>query len=164
MTAFEHAVAFVLDHEGGLVENPVDPGGLTNHGISQRAYPTLDIRALTREQATELYRVDYWLACRCNDLPPAVAILVFDAAVNQGSATAAKLLQRALDVSDDGVIGPATLARANAAPIDMVVVRFTSRRIQRYVEGRGYVTFGAGWITRALECALAAHDLAREAS
>ena len=76
---------FVLSAEGGLVDDGSDPGGLTKFGISQRAYPNLDIRELTIEGAKALYRKDYWNRFSCDKLPPGIALLVFDAAVNQGA-------------------------------------------------------------------------------
>lgn len=82
--SFDTALAFVLAREGGLVDNPNDPGGLTNLGISQRQYPNVDIRHLTVAQAGALYRRDYWLPAGCDRLPDAPALVVFDSAVNCG--------------------------------------------------------------------------------
>src|SRR5581483_11873606 len=104
---FQAAVDFVLAAEGGIVDDPSDPGGLTRFGISQRAYPNLDIRRLTLADAKALYRKDYWDACSCDKLPPGIAFVVFDAAVNQGVSASIRMLQRAVSVKEDGVIGPA---------------------------------------------------------
>ena len=62
------AVEVVLTHEGGYTNNPADPGGETNYGISKRSYPQLDIKALTREQAVEIYRQDWWEKYRYGDI------------------------------------------------------------------------------------------------
>jgi lysozyme family protein len=69
---FTYAVNEVLRSEGGLVNDPADPGGLTNYGISQRAYPGVDIAKLTKEEAIAIYYRDYWLAAKCDKLPPAL--------------------------------------------------------------------------------------------
>ncbi|KWT77357.1 glycosyl hydrolase 108 family protein [Candidatus Magnetominusculus xianensis] len=62
------AVRFVLDAEGGYVNDPDDPGGETKYGISKRAYPSLDIKSLTIEDAKRLYRRDYWGRASCDAL------------------------------------------------------------------------------------------------
>ena len=98
---FETAVDFVLTAEGGLVDDPSDPGGLTNFGISQRAYPHLNIRELTIADAKALYRKDYWDRCSCGKLPHAIALVVFDAAVNQGASASIRMLQRSLNVREE---------------------------------------------------------------
>lgn len=96
-TLTEEMLERLLRHEGGLVDHPSDPGGLTNMGISQRAYPHLDIRKLTREEAKALYRRDYWDRPRLGDIPdPGLAEQVFDLAVNGGSGRAFRLLHRTM--------------------------------------------------------------------
>ena len=82
--SWEQALTFVLAREGGLVEDKNDPGGLTNYGISKRAYPNLDIRNLTVELAGTIYFNDYWTKAGCDALPPDMALIVFDSAVNCG--------------------------------------------------------------------------------
>ena len=66
---FARAIERVLEHEGGFVDNPDDPGGKTRWGISQRAYPFLDLSTLTREGAIALYRRDAWTPIRGDALP-----------------------------------------------------------------------------------------------
>lgn len=116
---FSRAMAFALKWEGGdkITRDPIDPGGTTKYGISQRAYPHLDIESLTYEQAAEIYERDYWRKGRCDQLPDPANLAHFDACVNCGVVQAAKFLQRALGVKDDGVIGVKTLAAVvNADP------------------------------------------------
>ena len=79
---FDTAVTAVLSYEGGYVNDPNDPGGETNWGISKRAYPNLDIRNLTRDRAIQIYRRDYWDSLGCDQFPPAIVIALFDSAVN----------------------------------------------------------------------------------
>jgi lysozyme family protein len=109
-TAFDAAFTAVLGAEGGYVNNPADPGGETNWGISRRSYPDLDIAHLTWDDAKAIYRRDFWDKIQGDKLPPPLAMIVFDSAVNNGPARAAKWLQRAVGVTEDGIIGPATLA------------------------------------------------------
>lgn len=89
-TDFASAVAFVLRQEGGYVANPADPGGETHYGISKRAYPDLDIAALTPDGAKAIYYRDYWPVAAA--LPMPLALVVFDTAVNMGRAAAQTLL------------------------------------------------------------------------
>lgn len=91
---FDKAIDFVLRWEGGLADHEADPGGLTNFGISQRSYPDLDIRNLTREQAIEIYRRDYWQASGADKLTWPLALIHLDSAVNAGVAKAQQWLQK----------------------------------------------------------------------
>ena len=111
MNDFERALTFCLKWEGGdkITDDPNDPGGLTKFGVSQRAYPNEDIRKLTRARAAFLYRRDYWDKGRCQDFPSPIGIVHFDCAVNTGIVRANKILQKACGVTDDGVIGKATI-------------------------------------------------------
>jgi lysozyme family protein len=141
---------FILLHEGGLVEHPSDPGGLTNWGISLRAYHWLGragILRLSREQAGRLYQRDYWAPLRASDMPPEIACAAFDSAVNQGPGTAARLLQRAAQVAQDGKIGPVTL-KAIRDRREAVLREFMALRAQRYSEDRNFRVFGLGWMRR----------------
>lgn len=110
--AFDVAVAFLIDRIEGGAKLITDSGGKTRYGISQKAYPHLDIESLTRGRAEEIYLADYWAPVRADDLEPGLGLLLFDAAVNAGAPQAVKLLQRVLVVEDDGKVGPVTLAAA----------------------------------------------------
>lgn len=114
MSYFDRAIKYVLKHEGGLVHDSADPGGLTNRGITKRDYPHLDIAHLTEDQTVEIYRKDYWRPIYDDMTSEDAACKIFDMAVNMGHRQAHKLLQRAVGVEDDGVFGPVTLAAANA--------------------------------------------------
>lgn len=147
---FEKAVNIVLEREGVLSDDPRDNGGLTKYGISQKAYPALDIRNLTREQAVDIYRRDYWNLVRGDDLPWAFALPLFDCAVNQGPRTAIQMFQAALGCKVDGDFGPATLAAAKAvqATPDETLAKFMASRIVRYVNSTDWIAYGAGWARR----------------
>lgn len=148
MEAFDRCIRAVLSEEGGLSDHPQDPGGLTKYGISSRAYPHLDIRALTMDAAIAIYRRDYWNPIRGMDLPPALALLVFDSAVNQGVGTAARLLQKAVGVTEDGSIGPVTLRAVSSLPLEHVLIDFCAERALRYEFNRNEEIFGRGWYRR----------------
>lgn len=150
MSAFERCWQFLRAVEGGgrIVNDTGDPGGITRWGISQRAYPGEDIRTLTEERAKALFARDYWDRCRCESLPTALAIAVADTAFNQGPETAINLLQMALHVEVDGIIGRITLAAIRAADTGELVNEFLARRLFRYADGN--IRFRHGWFRRVL--------------
>lgn len=98
--SFDQALQFVLEREGGYVNDPADPGGETNLGISKKAYPNIDIRNLTPELAGILYKRDYWDAAGCDSLTPGMALVVFDTAVNCGVTRAKAWLATVPDAED----------------------------------------------------------------
>lgn len=149
--SFERALNLILDHEGGYVNDPKDPGGETKYGISKRAYPHLNIRDLTKQQAGEIYRKDYWNKVRGDSIPPAVAIVAFDIAVNMGVSVAIKMLQGAVDETQDGIFGNRTLAGANNYASAYIVERMTIARIMRYTSLSTFGRFGTGWVRRSIE-------------
>ena len=154
MSAFDRALALVLRHEGGLVNDPRDPGGLTNWGISQRAYPDVDIANLTPGGAGEIYRRDYWDQIKGDQLPDALSICLFDAAVNMGCDKAIRLLQKAVGVAVDGVLGVNTIRAATRLPD--AVARFSAERALAYTGIRGFDIYGKGWLRRTITTALEA--------
>ncbi len=94
---FDRAFDFVVGSEGGYVDDPDDPGGETKYGISKRAYPHLDIKSLTLDQAKGIYLSDYWNKSGCNNLPYPLDFCVFDTAVNLGVGRAAKMYSQAVN-------------------------------------------------------------------
>ena len=153
--SFETAIAFVLNEEGGYTNDPKDPGGETNFGISKRSHPQVDIKNLTIEEAKSIYRYLYWDTCRCESLPPKLALAVFDSAVNQGAGTAIKMLQAAVGTIQDGIIGPATIERANYADVNSIMARFMTERVMRYTLSTSFPIYGRGWISRTMRVAMA---------
>ena len=160
--SFIKAVNFVLgaNIEGGLSLDPKDPGNWTGgkegegelkgtkYGISAGAYPQIDIPAIRREDAVHIYWRDYWAKIRGDDLPPRVAFVVFDCAVNQGVKTAGTLLQAAVGADVDGIIGPNTIAAARRHEPCEVVVDFLARRALRYANLKQFQRYGRGWMRR----------------
>jgi len=113
---FDGAFDWIIDAEGTVyTEHPDDPGGGTKFGIASASHPDVDVRALTLEGAREIYRRDYWARCKCDELPAAWALALFDASVLHGVTNGVRLMQLALRVSPDGVVGPATIAAAKNA-------------------------------------------------
>ena len=156
---FEHAVSFVLAHEGGYSNDIDDDGGETKFGISKRIYPDLDINALTIDQAKAIYKRDFWEPQLYKEIKDVnLATKVFDLAVNMGSNWAHRLVQRALratgqDILEDGILGPMTLAAINKADLTDLLAALKS-------EAAGYyrtlaatkpkrAKFLKGWLKRA---------------
>lgn len=148
---FERAVKHVLTFEGGYVNNPKDPGGETKYGISKRAYPKIDIKNLTIQQAKDIYYKDYWLASKCDKMDYKVALLVFDMSVNMGINRSVKTLQEAIGgISVDGLIGNQTLNALNNASDDLYV-EVSKKRMKFYIGLKTFKTFGLGWSNRTFD-------------
>ena len=160
MGDFPRCIAVILAEEGGLANHRRDPGGLTKYGISQRSYPDLNIAALTKETAIALYRRDYWNPVHGDELPAGLDLLLLDCAVNQGPATAIRLLQEALKLDQDGVLGPITLANARRT-MPNVLPEFCALRAWRYEINRHEDAFGKGWFRRLFRLFALARDWSR---
>lgn len=130
-----------------------DRGGETKFGICKRQYPDLDIANLTEDQAKDIYRRDYWAPVKGNQLPWPLNLFVFDAAVNQGVGAATNMLQAALGVAQDGIIGVKTIERANKIGQYADAV-FMCNRAMRYMGTRDFDKFGRGWFIRLFEVAM----------
>lgn len=159
MSRYDEAIEIVLDAEGGYSDDAHDPGGKTRYGITEAVARANGyqgpMREFPLEHAKTIYREDYWDACRCDDLPWPLAMYVFDAAVNQGRATAITMLQHALDTTQDGLIGANTMRLARAST-HWHAARFLALRAQRYTQTRNYERFGQGWFTRLFTIAMEA--------
>lgn len=145
---FDQCFTRLIGHEGGYVNHPNDPGGETKYGISKRSYPNLSIADLTEYDAMVIYQRDFWNACKCDQLPPDVRFDVFDAAVNSGVSQSIKWLQRALCVSDDGVIGKVTLSACNNIPGYVLKAKFNGHRLEFMTNLKTWPDFGRGWAKR----------------
>jgi lysozyme family protein len=150
------SLALVLQSEGNFVNHKNDPGGMTNLGVTRNVWrdwvnrdvDEAEMRSLTPELVTPLYKARYWDACKCDDLPRGVDYAVFDSAVNMGPSRAAKLLQTALGVTADGSIGRATIAAAVAADPVELFEAFSLGKEVFYQSLPTFATFGKGWINR----------------
>lgn len=142
------AIKFIIEHEGGYVNNPKDPGGETKYGIAKKFYPNEDIKNLTIERAIELYKKDYWDKCKCDEMPISIALYVFDTAVNQGCGFAIKMLQKALGINPDGIIGKQTLDKIKSVSLSKLIEDMSFIRVERYKNTKNFDVFGKGWLAR----------------
>lgn len=148
MTWFDQCFDKLIAHEGGYVSHEKDPGGETNWGISKRSYPQVDIKNLTRDAAKAIYKTDFWDRAQCDRLPPTLAYLLFDAAVNSGIGQAIRFLQRAIGTADDGVLGPLTLAAVQRFDAESLCARFLGQRLDFMTRLSTFDYFGKGWSRR----------------
>ena len=156
MKNFDEIIKQVLAHEGGYVNDPKDLGGETKYGITKLFYPELNIKELTIEKASEIYKKDYWDRNKVESLPQNLWHIYFDMCVNMGKRTAVKVLQRAAvnrgrDIEVDGGLGPMTIGALKGVELD----RVRAFRVKYYVD---LITakpeqekFFLGWFRRATE-------------
>jgi len=156
---FDQAIEHTLKEEGGFVNHPSDPGGMTNLGVTARVWEEWvghpvdekQMRNLTKADVVPLYQRKYWNATRCSELPSGLDLCVFDTAVNSGPGRAVKLLQQCLGVSADGAIGPATIAAASqfkGSALLMLIEDYCSARQAFLISLPTFATFGKGWTAR----------------
>ncbi|MCI5078689.1 MAG: glycoside hydrolase family 108 protein [Oricola sp.] len=156
---FQRALSRVLKHEGGYVDHPKDPGGATNRGITLATFrryvkpkaTKADLRAITDAQITTVYRRHYWDAVLGAELPSGVDYAVFDFAVNSGPSRSVKFLQRVVGVTQDGRIGPITLAALAKDDPQDVVSKLCDARLAWLKRLETWPTFGRGWERRVSE-------------
>ena len=153
---FKSALAHVLLSEGGYVNNPKDPGGMTNLGCTKAVWEEFvghpvsetDMRELTPADVAPLYKRKYWDKVAGDDLPAGLDYCVFDAAINSGPGRAAKWLQEVAGVKADGSIGPATLKAIDAfSPLE-IIAQYNDKRLQFLESLPTFATFGKGWSNR----------------
>ena len=149
---FDEAFHALLGHEGGYSNHPNDTGKETMWGITERVARANGYEGHMRDfpvsLAKRIYRASYWDAVRADELPAVARYSVFDAAVNSGVSQSVKWLQRALGVSDDGAIGPKTLAAAQAADGHVLKAKMLGARLQFMADLPTWPSFGRGWARR----------------
>lgn len=160
----DQAIALMIRLEGGFVNNPRDPGGATKYGVTQARlnewrnnghddFPA-NVADLAPDHAAAIYRVIDWDVMRCDDMPAPLACLLLNSSVNQGEPTAVRLLQAALGVTQDGLIGPGTLEaihswRSPYMPEQTLAEEFAARVAVRYARLDGSENeFELGWFRR----------------
>lgn len=151
MSTFDDCLAFVLKWEGGLSDDPNDPGGLTKYGIAQVSHPDLDIRNLTQTQAADIYGSEYWQPAHCPVLEPPVALMQFDCAVNCGIERAVRFLQASCGATIDGKFGPETLAKYWATDEAALLKNYYDTR-ESYYRSLSNFRYGKGWLARVEDC------------
>lgn len=156
---FEVAIKEVLKHEGGFVNHPSDPGGMTNLGVTKRVYEKWmgrevseqEMRDLSEDTAVKIYKKNYWDRNRCDMVEhassPGVAYFVLDFAINAGR-QGAKCLQRAIGAEADGVIGPKSIAILKDQNAEYVLEKMHELRQSFYESLKTFETFGKGWTRR----------------
>lgn len=149
---FDQAFDTLLGHEGEYSNHPSDPGGETMWGITKRVAVkegyTGSMRLMPRETAKAIYFRRYWQAIQADKIPVAARYVVFDAAANSGVKQSVMWLQRALDVVDDGVMGPMTIEALNRAQPVAVAIKFLSERLDFLTNLPTWGSFGRGWARR----------------
>ena len=166
---FTEALEHVLKHEGGFVNHPKDPAGITNLGVTiavweewvGRESSEKEMRSLTPEIVAPLYKQKYWDRVKADDLPSGVNYAVFDASVNSGTGRAAKWLQEAVGAVADGAIGEKTLAKVKAHDADALVNAYCDNRLNFLKSLKTFDTFGKGWTRRVEEVRQVALDASR---
>ena len=156
---FTPCLEMLLHHEGGYVNHPKDPGGITNLGVTKAVYDKWigreateqEMRDLTPEDVGPIYKKNYWDRVRGDDLPSGVDWCAFDWAVNSGSGRPAKAIQRSVGATADGAIGPMTLRSIMNKEPKMIIESVYDQR-QSFYESLGtFETFGRGWTRRNKE-------------
>jgi lysozyme family protein len=156
---FQEALNVILKHEGGFVNHPSDPGGMTNLGVTKKVWEewvgkTVDekaMRALTPEVVSPMYRKRYWDAVKADDLPDGLDYLMFDFAINAGPGRAIKTMQKAIGTNPDGVIGAKTMQALKDANQSELVAKFSAEKEAFYRSLPTFGTFGKGWMRRVAE-------------
>ena len=166
-----NCISKVLIHEGGYVNHPKDPGGITNMGVTKRVYEEWvghevseqDMKDLTVEDVAPIYKKNYWDRVKGDELPSGLDLCVFDFGVNAGTGRAAKYLQSMVGATADGAIGPATLRAVHAyvqiEGLEHAIGEYQHKR-QGYYEGlKHFATFGRGWTRRVSETTALAFEM-----
>lgn len=160
--------AMVLKHEGGFVNHPKDPGGMTNLGVTRtnwelyldRDVTEADMRALTPEMVKPFYKKNYWDRIRGDELPSGVDYAAYDLAVNSGTGRAAKYLQQIAGVTADGVIGPRSMEAIKKCDAEDVVDEICNMRMDFLKNLGTFETFGKGWTIRVNDVKAKATEMA----
>jgi lysozyme family protein len=149
---FDQAMDELLRHEGGYSDHAADPGGKTRYGITEAVAREHgyrgDMRELPLDAARLIYRAAYWNAVRADELPAAVRYAVFDGAVNSGVRQSVRWLQRAVDATDDGVLGPQTLRAVQRQEPEVLLRRLLAQRLNFMAALPTWTSFGRGWARR----------------
>jgi lysozyme family protein len=159
--AFNAALPFILRWEGGFVDNPNDPGGRTNKGVTQKVYdqwrtsqgaPTRDVKQIEDREVHAIYEGQYWLPPRCDLLQSNLDLVQFDTAVNMGVGRAVKLLQTTLNCGVDGDFGPGTQQAVATCEIEPTLAGYCNAREAYYVrlaeKNPKLKVFLKGWLNR----------------
>jgi lysozyme family protein len=157
---FELSLKKVIEHEGGYVNHPADPGGMTNLGVTKRVWEEWvghpvdekEMRALTVEQVSPLYKKRYWDAIHGDRLPAGLDYCLFDTAINSGVGRASRFIQEMVGVAADGAIGNKTLlAIGQFKDVKMLVNEYCDKRLDFLQRLKTWPVFGKGWGRRVAD-------------
>ncbi|MBV9239020.1 MAG: glycoside hydrolase family 108 protein [Xanthobacteraceae bacterium] len=168
-SSYDQCLERVLAHEGGYTNDPRDPGGPTNFGISIYDYrkylkpgATADVKRMSLAEAQRIYRSKYWDALCCDDLPAGVDYTVFDYGVNSGIGRAGKVVRRVLGLSDaDWRVNADVIAALKKSEPGKVIIAINDERLTFLKSLRTWRTFGVGWGRRIVEVKAFSLELAR---
>jgi lysozyme family protein len=151
---FKECLDLVLKSEGGWVDNPNDPGGETNLGVTKAVWeeyighPVKTMKTLTKDDVAPLYEQKYWRPCYGEVLPRGLDFVVFSMGVNAGPGRSIKLLQSSIGCVPDGVIGPATRTLIFVSNSANLIAKFSETRREYYRSLKTFPIFGKGWLSR----------------
>ena len=151
---FQECLDLVLKSEGGWVNNPADPGGETNLGVTKRVWEEYighavqSLKKLTKDDVAPLYELKYWRPCYCEVLPRGLDFVVFSMGVNAGPGRSIKLLQQSIGCVPDGVIGPKTRNLISSSNGATLIAKFSETRREYYNSLKTFPIFGKGWLAR----------------
>ena len=173
MSNFHKCLDMILHHEGGYVNHPKDPGGMTNLGVTKRVYEDWvgysvsehTMQNLTEEDVAPIYKKNYWDRIKADELPSGLDLCVFDFGVNAGTGRGARFLQKCVGAVADGAIGPNTLRQVDEwvntfKSTEDLITDYSDRRRNYYKRLKTFSTFGKGWLRRVEETELEALKLA----
>jgi lysozyme family protein len=164
---WQKSFELMLKSEGGYVNNPADPGGMTNLGVTKATWENwvgresdeAEMRGLTPEKVEPLYKKKYWDAVRADELPVGLDYLMFDFGVNAGPGRAIKVMQSAVGVTPDGGFGPMTLAAVQAIDPVELIEKFSQAKEDFYRSLGTFATFGKGWLNRVADVKVKANSM-----
>ena len=166
---FQECLDLVLKSEGGWVNNPADPGGETNLGVTKRVWEEYvghavkTMKNLTKDDVAPMYELKYWRPCYCEVLPRGLDFVIFSMGVNAGPGRSVKLLQQSIGCVPDGVIGPRTRELISASNSANLIAKFSETRREYYRSLKTFPIFGKGWLSRVDHEETTALDMAKNA-
>jgi len=167
--SFKECLDLVLKSEGGYVNNPADPGGMTNLGVTKRVWEEYigheadekEMRSLTPEKVAPLYEQKYWRPCYGEVLPRGLDFVVFSMGVNAGPGRSVKLLQQSIGCVPDSIIGPTTRSLILGSDSTTLIAKFSEARREYYRSLKTFPVFGKGWLARVDKEELEAFNMAK---
>lgn len=155
---WQKAMLIELKFEGGKDDDPIDPGGRTNQGVTQRVYsawrlkngkPARDVFLMENAERDEIYHENYGMKVRFDELPPGIDLVLLDGGINSGPAQSIKWVQRALNITADGVLGDVTMQRIMSHENHDALIEGILFRRMAFLRGlKTFNHFGGGWTSR----------------